>query len=523
VIADEPGVLRLPALVKGEWVHARPLSFDVLHQASPAPAFGLEGAFVLREPAPQSERSTRFLVFPRPDPRALVEGDPSRLAATLHSLSFAEVLDFAASLREVLQAARAEVQESVRLVGAGAYVDPAMLALVFDVLPELFNPEGLAESVDRELGGDGHRGREYLDGWVGVEADAPRGMTARFGDFAVGFRLGARPFRPAVRATPTRQLHITAGNSPLLPLVSFIRGLSTKGACVVKSPAEASLATAVVGAAMRAVDPAHPITRHTSLLYWPGGDRSMEDALFAPGSFDRVVVWGAADTVASVRARTPLTKTVALNPRYGVSLIAESAGELLEEAAARGSIDTLIWEQQACTASLVHYVEGDEAAAVRYARALAAALARWDEKRRRPLPRSLQGKIRLLRRGEWVRGTWFENAVGGELSSAVVVMPGSVDLSLHPMSRLVVVKAVPRIADVAPTLSAAVASAGVFPEGAIPRLRDPLASVGVSSVLPLGEGERTYPGIPHDGMRVLSELVNWTNSVSGEERSHSND
>jgi hypothetical protein len=135
----------------------------------------------------------------------------------------------------------------------------------------------------------------------------------------------------------------------------------------------------------------------------------------------------------------------------------------------------------------------------------------------------LQGKIRLLRRGEWLNGTWFENSVGGELSSAVVYMPGVVDLSRHPLSRLVVVKRVPHIEDVAHTLSAAVASAGIFPDEAIPRLRHALAAVGVSNVLPLGEGEGVYPGIPHDGMRVLSELVNWTNSVSCEERSDASD
>ena len=64
----------------------------------------------------------------------------------------------------------------------------------------------------------------------------------------------------------------------------------------------------------------------------------------------------------------------------------------------------------------------------------------------------------------------------------------------------------------APLLSPAVASAGVYPDEAVPRLRDGLAAAGVSNLFPLGECERTYPGMPHDGMRVLSELVNWASS-----------
>ena len=531
-LGDEPGVVRLPALVKGELLYARAASFDALaaaaeaHPARPGggvSSFRFEDRFVVQEPSPGNERARRFLVFPRPDPQALVERDAAELARTLYALRFDDVLAYLAALRDALAAAQPAVSAAAALVGGSAFVDPQMLALVFDLLPQLFDGASLADAVDRDLGGDGHRGRDYLDGWVEVAAESPRGMTARLSDHVLGARAETRPFRPCVRAIPTRQLHITAGNSPLLPLLSFLRGLSTKGACVVKSPAEAALASAVVAAAMRAADPDHPITRHTSLVYWPGGDAEFEDVLLAPDAFDRIVVWGTADTVRSVRARAPLTKTVALNPRYGVSLVdgrgldAQSA-----DVAARASVDTLVWEQQACTASLVHYVEGEDADAVAYARSLAATLARWDEQRRRPLPRVLQGRIRLLRRGEWLNGTWFENRVGHELSSAVVYMRGTVDLALHPMSRLVVVKRVDRLDDVASTLTAAVASAGVHPAAAIPRLRDALAAAGVSNVFPLGEGERIYPGIPHDGMRVLSELVNWANSTAFDERSDAN-
>ena len=32
---------------------------------------------------------------------------------------------------------------------------------------------------------------------------------------------------------------------------------------------------------------------------------------------------------------------------------------------------------------------------------------------------------------------------------------------------------------------------------------------GVSNILPLGQVGYTYPGMPHDGMMVLSEMVDW--------------
>lgn len=514
VRVDEPGVLGLPALVKGALVHPDPVTFEELAAANAGRQFRWGNRFVVTEEGPELPRGRRFLVFPRPEPEALLETDPVERAATLHALRFRDVLDHAAAVRDVLLRSRTAVLEAVGQVGGGPFVDPRMLSVVFDALPYLFEPGPLAEGIDRELAMGDHPGREFLDGWVEVASDASRGMTARMADHVIG-RVTDDRGRPCVRAVPTRQLHVTAGNSPLLPLLSFLRGFGTKGACVVKSPAEASLACAVVAAALHAAGADHPMTLHTSLLYWPGGDREYEDVLFAADAFDRVVVWGSAETVASVRQRTPLTKTVALNPRYGVSLV--RPGPAPEEAAARASVDSLVWEQQACTASLIHYVEGSEAEVLAYAKALAAVLARWDTQRRLALPRVLQGRIRLLRRGEWVQGTWFENTVDGQLSSAVVYMRGRVDLALHPMARLVVVRRVEKLTDVPRTLSAAVSAAGVYPREALHELRDALAAAGVSNVLPLGETERTHPGMPHDGMRVPSELVSWaTSAVAGE-------
>jgi acyl-CoA reductase LuxC len=78
------------------------------------------------------------------------------------------------------------------------------------------------------------------------------------------------------------------------------------------------------------------------------------------------------------------------------------------------------------------------------------------------------------------------------------------------MSRLVVVRRVDTLAEAIPFLSASVATVGVAPESRRLELRDAIAAAGVSNIMPLGECERAYAGIPHDGMRVLSELVNWT-------------
>lgn len=522
---DDDDVVLAPALVKGDLVlPAMPSRAELDPPAGPdgRPAsVWLTGAdqpsWVLRRPV--LDRSTllpvgrdQFLVLPAVPPARLVEDEPERLARGLYALPFDEVLEYAAGLGELLRPGGALAKDVAAHAAATSWVDDAVMEQFFATLPHLFDPAGIAELVDRELGSGDGPGRRYLDGWCPVRTRAHRGATARTRDQLHSWPA-VEPGVPAVRAMPTRQLHITAGNAPIVPFVSFLRALATKGAAVVKSPAGATFATTLLASAMRELDPDHPITRHTSLVYWRGGERQVEDVLFARGAFDRLVMWGSAEAVGSVTTRAEHTRQVLLRPRVGMSLIGrEALGERVEDVAARAAADTMIANQAACTSSLVHYVEATRAEAEDYCRALCDALARWDRALPHVLPPDAAGRLRRLKRGELATGTWFENGRWPHVTSAVVCLLVPFDLSAHPAGRFVVVRPVPDLEVALRFLHAGVSTVGVYPEQRRMMMRDALAARGVSTVLPLGETEQAYPGMPHDGMRVLSELVDWVNS-----------
>jgi hypothetical protein len=532
---DEDGVFRLPALIKGELVFAPRISRDRLRQAAAAAtrpgaeegaqnpgatadaaqSFRFEGAQVVSLPRPGSPAGERqFLLFPQVRPDALIETDQSALARELYALPFREVMDYVGALREELRRDGGARQAVTSYAKAASPLAGEAFDILFRTLPEMLDPPSLAEAVDRELGNAEAPGTRYLDGWVTVPARTHEGMTARLSAqlFGKGGARRAAAFRPRLRAMPTRQLHITAGNSALVPFLSIVRALATKSAAVIKSPAESTAPAVLLALAMRAVDPRHPITRHTSLVYWKGGDRRVEDALFAQGAFDRIVVWGSPETVRSVGARSGFTKTIFLNPRYGVSFIGrEALSRGVGEAAVRAAADTLVANQMACISSLVHYVEGTESQALEYCRVLKEVLARWDRALPHTLSRPSLGKLRLLRRRDFLGGTWFENGRWPQTTSLVVYMPTEFDVSSHPMCRCVVVRSVESLNDALPFLHSGVSTLGVYPEARRRELRDEIAARGVSNIFPLGECERAYAGMPHDGMRVLSELVSWTN------------
>ena len=315
---------------------------------------------------------------------------------------------------------------------------------------------------------------------------------------------------PAIRAMPTRQLHITAGNAPQVPIVSALRMILTKSAGVVKSPAEAVLPAALLALAAVVAAPDHPLTRNVSLVYWKGGEEAVERVLFAPGAFDRIVVWGAPDAVSAVQARAAFTRVIAFNPRYGLSLIGREAFDgRLDEVAALAAQDVMINDQKACTSSLVQYVEGTTAQAEVYAAALAEALGRWDRLSPPFIPPATQGQLKRMRRGRYSRARWLAHGGEGDPASTVIVTPEEFDILAHPMSRLVVIRPVAQLGDTLRYLHHGVSMVGVYPEARRLALRDAIAARGVSSVLPLGQCERLFAGGPQDGMMVLSELVDW--------------
>ncbi len=171
----------------------------------------------------------------------------------------------------------------------------------------------------------------------------------------------------------------------------------------------------------------------------------------------------------------------------------------------------MIFNQKACSASLVHYVEAGLEEAGEYANRLRAVLSGWDEAAPQFVLPAQRGQIKRLRRGKYARSDWLLNLREGDFTSGVVVMPDEFDILDHPMSRLVVVRPVARLEDALQYLHAGVSMVGIYPEARRISLRDEIAARGVSSIFPLGRCEQVYSGMPQDGMLTLSQLVDWKN------------
>ena len=511
---DDQGVARLPVLVAGALLVPELPAVDKMEEAINS---GLRGVDVgethlVMADAEVEGRKLRCLALPRMmDPAALVPQDIADQIRSLHPLDFGAVAAYVDALGQAMAPAGALISRALPLAIACSDQPEYFVRLGFADVHAAFDGTTLGRAVDRELEYGGRPGRAYLNGWVDIPDDIAAGAMA-IARAQMGGSAASAAHRRRLRAVPTTQLHITAGNSPVVPAISALRAFATKGAVTVKLPSGALVAGAAFALAMHVTAPDHPLTRHASIAYWPGGDDAVESVLLRHGAFERIVVWGSRASVDAVAVRAAGTKTLVFNPRYGISLIGRAAlaAEMVDEAARRAAQDTFVWNQQACIASLVHYAEGSGAEIDRYCAALTRELALWDVAHDHQPDRTMVGRIRTARRGELSDGKWTVNGAPVAPTSAVVRMDRGFDLSAHPQARVVVVRAVNDLAETLNLMHSAVSSVGIFPMERLEGLRDEICGRGVTSVLPLGEADTLFAGSPHDGMRALSELVSWS-------------
>ena len=521
----DESIVRVPFLIKGRLTVPPEISREQIEDAfsrtdKNTNYIKLPQVQIVREPVidRQSMKYTGkyiYQVMPLISSMELIETEKDRLAGGLYTLSTEDIFEYLKSIQSVLLANSVLVSRVREICRLTAEFPDALLDSWFDSFPSAFNRDAARQMIDNELAFWGKPGSDFLNGWVELPAVISPGLLNPYAGGPVGQAIspnveGKKTF---VRAMPTCQLHITAGNAPEVPIISALRTVLTKSAAAIKLPYGAILTGALFSLAAYAAAPEHPITKSLSMVYWQGGDKAIEDILFQPNAFDRIVVWGSPETVASVQSRALFTRTICLNPRYSVSLIGQEAfSGNLEEIALQASLDVMGHNQKACTASLVNFIEGSEEQANEYAGILCGILNKWDRKMPNFVSPSAVGQIKRLRRGRYASARWYVNNREDDFSSGVVVIPDEFDILNHPMCRLVIVKPVANLEDALEHLNQFVSTAGVYPEKRRLELRDRILARGVSNVLPLEQSERFYTGMPHDGMLVLSQLVDWKNS-----------
>ena len=441
--------------------------------------------------------------FVSPDPHQhisdLVLGNPS-LLADLNDTKMADIIDFLAEAGKRLRLEdNPYLQESFALgLQAGGLAEP-ILRGVYDELPHMFDPAGLTAMADSTIG------IEYLDGWV------------------------AKPGHPNVRlrAVGTRQLHITAGNVPVVAGLTIVRGALTKSDILIKSPSNDPLTANAIARTLIEIDANHPVTKHIAVAYWKGGDEFMDSQIVRTSRIDKITAWGGMSSVKHIQKfLSPGIDLIALNPKYSMSVIGNEAlqsEEAMEEAATGVAVITGFYNQTACANTRLVYVESetdDESIdrLIAFGRKVVAAYQTLPEVMSTPAEkpnRELEAEMEAIQLEDE-----FYHVEGDTLTGGVVIskFPDRVDFYDQLNNRVVNIVPVADLKDVTRWCDDTTQTVGVYPEALRDRLLDPFSLVGVQRLVPLSGGnplELFYemhtlpPGMPHDGIEPLRRAMRW--------------
>jgi Acyl-CoA reductase (LuxC) len=442
--------------------------------------------------------------FRSPDPHKhihdLVLGNTA-LLADLNNTKVSHIVDFLAELGKRLRLDdNVYLQQSFALaLRAGGLVEP-ILRGVYDGMVHMFEPRSLTAQVDETIG------IEYLDGWVPSK----------------GAYSNVR-----VRAIGTRQLHITAGNVPVVAALTIIRAALTKSDCLIKSPSNDPLTANAIARTMIELDASHPVTKHLAVAYWKGGDEVMDSQIVRTSRIDKITAWGGASSVKHIqRFLTPGIDLTALNPKYSMSLIGKEALQSrgsMEEAAIGIAVISGFYNQTACANTRIVYVESeaDDESLERVAelgRKIVAAYQTLPPAISTPAEapnKELEAEMAAVALEED-----FYSVGGNTLSGGFVVsrFPDRVEFFDKLSNRVVNLVPVPDLLEVVKWCDDTTQTVGIYPEVIRDRLLDAFALAGVQRMVALRGADPMKifqdmhtlpPGMPHDGIEPMRRNVRW--------------
>mgnify|MGYP003700490061 CR=1 FL=1 len=407
----------------------------------------------------------------------------------------AEIIDFLAEVGERLDFdTNPYLREALEKMVHFSTLDARILENCYRDIKYMFQRDAILAEAQRSLGNI-----DVLDGWVAHNPHLPDSR---------------------IRAIPPRLVHILAGNAPVVPPITIIRGAITKGVHLLKLPSNDMFTATAILRTMADVDPDHPTTRSFSAVYWQGGDADIESAIYRSQYFDKIVVWGGEAAVRHVvKYVGPGLEMVSFDPKVSISLIGRETFEseaVTREIAERAAADVIGLNQDACSASRFHYVEGSTEEVDRYCEQLARAMGvdtRYGAGDSDLLPPAdVREQLDMLENLEPIYRLF------GRYDGRGLVIRSDEPVSFSPSGKLVNVVRLDNLDDAVKQVTVATQTIGVYPPTRRRALRDALASAGAQRIVPLGmvNGEG-FGGSPHDASFPVHRFMRWV-VESGEEQ-----
>jgi hypothetical protein len=317
---------------------------------------------------------------------------------------------------------------------------------------------------------------------------------------------------------PKLILSIFSENIPALPHLLFMRSVLLKAACLGKVAAGEPTFAPLYLKTIEEIDP--EMAKSMAVLYWRGGEEEIEAAAFHQA--DAVIMFGGVEACESLRKKIPRgVKALLHGHKLGFGIIGRKrlSCQGIEELAACVAYDCSMFDQQACLAPHIYYVEaGGEVSPQAFCRTLAEAMERLNLKMPRgkisPGEASAIHQLRTkyeLRELNNEEVLLFASPHGTDWTIVYEKDPGT--FSPSPLNRFIriygvedIFQILPSLKSIAPYLQNAAVSIGDGREGNFIRRLGELGLARITS-----PGKMPVPSMMwhHDGVSPLSSLLCW--------------
>ena len=319
-----------------------------------------------------------------------------------------------------------------------------------------------------------------------------------------------------VRAFGSRLIHVLPGNSPGVAIKSIAQGAMVKSINLFKMSSADPFTMVAILRTMADIDPDHGIVKSMSAIYWRGGDDKIENTLYRPQYFDKIVAWGGGDAINNViKYLGPGFQLVSFDPKTSISMIGREAmesDETMELVADLASADVMMLNQEACAASRFQFVEGSGEQVDRFCekfqRRIAERAALSGDSR--PLAPDLREQIETMILMD------DDYRVFGEPDGKGVVIHSEDPVDFHPINKTANVVRVESLDKAMKYVNVATQTVGFYPFNRMADYRDRLASGGAQRVTHLGDAGGSTIGNPHDAMYPLHRFVHWMAHEDGQ-------
>ena len=397
----------------------------------------------------------------------------------MHDLSIDEIISFYQRVRNLWDSKAYEKREELidltcRMTGYSR----EMIELGMKQIQAMLSEKNLEITLNNELGD-----KRLLDEWI------PKGDIS-------------------IHCQPRGNvLHILAGNVPPISILSLLRGTLTKNCNIAKMPSGDVVTSAYLAQSYLDVDPEHPITKSTSVVYWPSNEKKTLDEIMS--FVDCICVWGGEDAVGTIsREAPPKIELLKFGPRRGIQLIGKEAFNDLKQVSLKAAHDLTLFDQEGCFSPQISFVEGD---IEKYGKSLAESLKEENER----LPkghRPLDGHAAITHTKEYSKFRGHKVLASEKTEWTIIIVNNLEEIKTHPLGRTIFLVPVKNMKDAVDYIGPETQVVAIEPFDKAIEIRDELTLKGVDRITHLGKMGYFAVGAPHEGMYPLSRMVRWVKS-----------